>query len=75
VPKIYNLRTDTFERTDITSNEYWNWFTYHVPKVNAGTAIVQAFMQAFKDFPPRQKVASFTIEQAHDTMATTGSGD
>ena len=26
VPKIFNLRTDPFERADITSNTYWDWF-------------------------------------------------
>src|SRR5262249_24379267 len=25
VPKIYNLRSDPYERADITSNTYYNW--------------------------------------------------
>ena len=25
VPKIFNLRTDPFEKADITSNTYWDW--------------------------------------------------
>ena len=25
VPKLFNLRTDPFERADITSNTYWDW--------------------------------------------------
>ena len=25
-PKLFNLRTDPFERADITSNTYWDWF-------------------------------------------------
>ena len=29
VPKIFNLRTDPFERADITSNTYYDWFLYH----------------------------------------------
>ena len=29
VPKIFNLRTDPFERADITSNTYWDWFLDH----------------------------------------------
>jgi arylsulfatase len=74
LPKLYNLRTDPFERADITSNSYWSWVIFHGPNVQAGTAIVSAFMETFKDCPPRQKAASFTIEQAHDTMATAGQG-
>jgi arylsulfatase len=68
LPKIYNLRTDPFERADVTSNVYWDWFMYHAPQNYAATAIVQAFMSTFKDFPPRQKAASFTIEQANEAL-------
>ncbi len=32
------------------------------------TFIVQEFMNTFKDFPPRQKAASFTIQQASETL-------
>ncbi len=28
VPKLYNLRMDPFERADITSSTYWDWFAY-----------------------------------------------
>ena len=30
VPKLYNLRTDPYERADITSNTYYDWFLDHV---------------------------------------------
>ena len=29
-PKIFNLRTDPFERADITSNTYWDWVLENV---------------------------------------------
>ena len=29
VPKVFNLRTDPFERADITSNTYYDWFLHH----------------------------------------------
>jgi len=32
------------------------------------------FMATFKDFPPRQKAASFTIDQANDKMTAAVSG-
>jgi hypothetical protein len=25
LPKLFNLRTDPFERADVTSNTYWDW--------------------------------------------------
>jgi arylsulfatase len=71
-PKIFNLRTDPFERADITSNTYWDWVMNHVPQTYAANAIVQEFMATFKDYPPRQKAASFTPEQASETMMSAG---
>ncbi|MGH3924742.1 MAG: arylsulfatase, partial [Pseudonocardiaceae bacterium] len=29
VPKLYNLRTDPYERADVTSNTYYDWFMDH----------------------------------------------
>ena len=29
IPKLFNLRTDPFERADITSNTYYDWFLDH----------------------------------------------
>jgi arylsulfatase A-like enzyme len=74
LPKIYNLRTDPFERADITSNVYWDWQMFHAPQNYAAPAITQAFMATFKDFPPRQKAASFTIDQANESLQKAGSG-
>ncbi|MBF6245030.1 arylsulfatase [Nocardia elegans] len=73
VPKLFNLRTDPFERADVTSNTYWDWFLDHDYIAFYGTAIVTAFLDTFKEFPPRQEPATFTINQAvaklHDFLA------
>jgi arylsulfatase len=68
VPKIFNLRTDPYERADITSNTYYDWFIDHDYIALAAQAIVTPFLETFKDFPPRQKAASFTIDQALQKM-------
>ena len=68
-PKIFNLRTDPFERADITSNTYYDWILSKGYRLMGAQAIVGAFMATFKDFPPRQKAASFTIDQAMDKMS------
>ncbi|EGJ50892.1 arylsulfatase [Desulfocurvibacter africanus] len=62
-PKIFNLRTDPFERADVTSNTYWDWVIDHAYITYAGQAIVTRFLETFKEFPPRMKPASFTIDQ------------
>jgi arylsulfatase A-like enzyme len=75
VPKLFNLRTDPFERADVTSNTYYDWLLDNDYIVLAATAVVSQFLQTFKDFPPRQKAPSFTIDQAVaklETALTTG---
>jgi hypothetical protein len=74
VPKLYNLRTDPFERADITSNTYWDWVVSKAYIVLAAQAIIAPFLATFEDFPPRQKAASFTIDQALERMADAASG-
>jgi arylsulfatase len=64
VPKLFNLRTDPFERADITSNTYWDWVIENSILVFAASTLVGRFLESFKAFPPRQRAASFTIDQA-----------
>ena len=63
VPKLFNLRTDPFERADITSNTYYDWFIDNDYIALAATAVMTQFLATFGEFPPRQKAASFTIDQ------------
>ena len=74
VPKLFNLRTDPYEKADITSNTYWDWYMNKGYMIMAAQAIVQGFLKTFKDYPPRQKAASFTIDQAMEKMQSGFSG-
>jgi hypothetical protein len=74
VPKLFNLRTDPFERADVTSNTYWDWYLSKGYMILAAQAIVAEFLSTFEEFPPRQKAASFTIDQALEKMADATSG-
>ena len=40
----------------------------------AAQALVAEFLATFRDFPPRQEAASFTIDQALEKMADAASG-
>jgi arylsulfatase len=73
-PKLYNLRTDPFERADITSNTYFDWMLDRAFLVIAATSVISEFLATFKAFPPRQKAASFTIDQAMQKMEEAASG-
>jgi arylsulfatase len=74
VPKLFNLRTDPFERADTTSNTYWDWVITKGYMILAAQALVSDFLGTFQEFPPRQEAASFTIDQALERMADAASG-
>jgi arylsulfatase len=63
VPKLFNLRTDPYERADITSNTYWDWYLSKAYMIMAAQSLVGRFLATFPDYPPRQKAASFGIDQ------------
>ena len=63
VPKLFNLRTDPYERADVTSNTYYDWLLNHVYLLVPAQQVVGEFLQTFKEYPPRQKAASFTVDQ------------
>ena len=63
VPKLFNLRTDPYERADITSNTYWDWMADHMFLFVPAQAYVAQMLQTFVEFPQRQKSASFNLEQ------------
>jgi arylsulfatase A-like enzyme len=62
VPKLFNLRTDPFERADITSVTYYDWFINHVFLLVPAQAFVGQFLQTFRKYPQRQKAASFNLD-------------
>jgi arylsulfatase len=62
VPKIFNLRTDPFERADVTSNTYYDWLIDHVFLLVPAQDYVGTFLETFRDYPPRQKAASFNLD-------------
>jgi len=73
-PKFFNLRTDPYERADITSNTYWDWVIDHVYLLYAGQSMVAQFLATFIEFPPRMKPASFSVDQILAKMEETMSG-
>ena len=74
LPKLYNLRTDPFERADITSNTYWNWTLERAFLFVPAQAFVAQFVATFKDFPPRQKPSSFSVDQIMKQLENAHSG-
>ncbi|BAU65498.1 sulfatase [Stanieria sp. NIES-3757] len=68
IPWLYNLRTDPYEKATITSNTYWDWYLDHIFLLTPAQKYVGDFLATFKEYPPRQKAASFTIDQVLEKL-------
>jgi arylsulfatase len=68
LPKLFNLRTDPYERADITSNTYYDWVMDHVFLYVPAQAFVAQFLMTFKDYPQRQKAASFNLDEVMEKL-------
>lgn len=68
VPKIFDLRADPYERADVTSNSYYDWFMSNPAPMLFGPPVVAKFLATFKEFPPSQRPSSFSIDQIVEKM-------
>jgi len=69
VPKLYNLRSDPYERADITSNTYYDWLMSDGAGIFiAAPVVVGKFLQTFKEYPPSQRPSSFSIDQMTEAL-------
>ena len=63
LPLIFNLRRDPFERAQHNSNTYYDWLAYHAFMLYEMQALVAAQIENFVKYPPRQKPASFNLDE------------
>ena len=64
IPKVFHLRRDPFERADQNSNTYNDWWVrVALPRIGIARVALQGFMASLKVYPPRQRPATFTIDQ------------
>jgi arylsulfatase len=68
VPKMFNLRTDPYERADITSNTYYDWCLDHAWILVPAQAYVGRMLQTLAEFPARQSPASFSMEKVLEKL-------
>jgi arylsulfatase len=67
-PKLFDLRGDPFERADHEAIDYGRWRAERVYLLVPAQAFVGQFLATFKEFPPRQKAASFSIDQVLEKL-------
>ena len=81
-PKMHNLRSDPFEGADEDGSVFYDkWMADRAFLLVPAQAIVGQFLKTFEEFPPRQKPASFSIDDALEkareqqrTMAAASTG-
>ncbi len=67
-PKLFNLRSDPFERAEHEAGDYDKWFIEHLFVLVPAQAIVAQHLQSFQEFPPRQKPGSFSVDAAMEML-------
>jgi arylsulfatase len=70
-PYVYNLRSDPFERGP-NSSWYPDWNAHRVFLVVPAQAVVAKWLATFKEYPIRQKPASFNLDEVMSKLTTTG---
>ncbi len=73
MPHMYNLRSDPFERASEDASMFYDkWKADRAFLLVPAQVIVGEFLKTFTEFPPRQKPASFSIDQAIEKARKTG---
>ena len=69
VPNLYNLRSDPFER-GTESIYYGDWMAHRMFVLVPAQAFVGQGLESFKEFPPREKPASFNLDDVMGKIKT-----
>ncbi|HWF94498.1 MAG TPA: arylsulfatase, partial [Xanthobacteraceae bacterium] len=67
VPLVINLRQDPFEVTP-DSKMYTRWYADKLWTLLPAQVIVGQFLQTFREFPQRQKSATFNVDTILEKM-------
>jgi arylsulfatase len=67
IPKFFDLRADPFERGE-ESFKYNDWFLEQNFLLYAAPPLLAKWLQSFREFPPRAKAASFSIDKVMEAM-------
>jgi len=74
VPKLFNLRTDPFEIADKVAMDYDHWRLDRVFMFVPAQEFIGKYIATFKEFPPRQKVGSFSLDRVLASLSTGQGG-
>ena len=67
-PLICNLKTDPFELAERVGLGYNDWYFHHMFVFAPAGGYVAQWMTSFREFPPRMKPGSFSLDRVMDAM-------
>ncbi|HET6541095.1 MAG TPA: arylsulfatase [Chryseolinea sp.] len=62
-PKLFDLKADPFERAQTDAGDYARWRVEHAFALVPAQAFVAKHLATYRDYPPRQKPGSFSLDQ------------
>jgi arylsulfatase len=68
IPKLFNLRADPFERGEESTFFYDKWFADRAFLQVPAQAFVAQWLDSLKEFPVRQKPASFNLDRVVEKL-------
>ena len=71
MPKLFNLRSDPFERADKEGIGYAKWRADRTFLLAPAGGYVAQWLQSFKEFPPRQKPGSFNLDRVMESVMSS----
>jgi arylsulfatase A-like enzyme len=72
-PNLYNLRADPFER-GTSAIYYADWEAHRAFMFVPAQALVAKWLDSFKEFPIRQKPASFNLDEVMQKLSEASKG-
>jgi arylsulfatase len=69
-PYIFDLRADPFERAQYEAIDYGHWFADHIYLMVPAQGFIAQWLGTFREFPPRQKPASFSLNQVMQQLTS-----
>jgi arylsulfatase A-like enzyme len=73
-PMIENLRSDPFERAEYEGIDYGHWYLDHAFVIAPAAVYVGQWLQSFREFPPRQKPGTFSLDRVMESITNGQKG-
>jgi arylsulfatase len=74
-PMLTNLRMDPFERASDESTGHPQWAAERMFVLAPAAAYVGNWIQSFREFPPRQKPGSFSLDRVMEAVTSPARGN